>query len=423
VAHLSRAVKVYSRTGFLLKAIAVCKIVLEIDPAQTEVQSELAALHATRGFTTAEERGTGSAALSLTPGVAPRPPPGSAGVPGGRPTIAVPPEGFSPAAAVARSGPPEVPEWPHLPELHSLSASVGLDAVPLGALVPGAGPTRLGAAEQAASVYEIPLAASEAAQTAKLARATLGHTALFSSLDEPRLLLLIQRVRLRQLAEGQVLFKVGDPPDGLYVVAVGEVAVFATAKGLELEVDRLGEGAFFGETALLTNQRRSVTVRATADCELLVIDRDAIGALLAASPMVLLVLLRFMRDRLVKRMVETSRLLAALTPADRAFLAGRFRFLEVEAGAVLVDQGKLAPGMFIILCGEVEALQGQQRLALLGPERTFGESSLLGHRPSRATLRALKKCFLLLLPLEAFQEVTLTQPQVLKLVPPNADDW
>jgi CRP-like cAMP-binding protein len=90
-------------------------------------------------------------------------------------------------------------------------------------------------------------------------------------------------------------------------------------------------------------------------------------------------------------------------------------------GLAEVD-GKLSPGMFVNLCGEVEALQGQHRLALLGPEPTFGESSLLGHRPSRATMRVPRKCLLLLLPLAALQEVTLTQPQVLKLVPANAED-
>jgi hypothetical protein len=38
----------YARDGFLLKAIATCKIVLEIDPNHTSVQQRLAELYSNR---------------------------------------------------------------------------------------------------------------------------------------------------------------------------------------------------------------------------------------------------------------------------------------------------------------------------------------------------------------------------------------
>jgi len=43
------------------------------------------------------------------------------------------------------------------------------------------------------------------------------------------------------------------------------------------------------------------------------------------------------------KIVEIHRLFASLTSADRMSLAGKFRFLEVEQGAVLMEQGKPAP--------------------------------------------------------------------------------
>jgi CRP-like cAMP-binding protein len=390
VEALSRAVKVYTRTGFVLKAVAVSKLVLELDPRQTAVQAQVATLHASLGFA--------ARAPAPTPG---RSPPPTA--------IALPP---LPAVQLLAA-----PVQPVL-----LSAAVGLEEVSLSRMVPAARPSSHFQAANAANVYEIPLDEPGPAETAETARTALGRTPIFSSLDERRLRLLIERTRLRQLAKGQRLFKAGDAPDGLYVVASGEVAVSMAAGDDEVEVDRLGEGTFFGETALLTNQARGITVHATADSELLVIDRDAIGALLVDEPMVLLVLLRFMRDRMVKAIVETHRLFRPLTAADRVFLAGRFRFLEVEAGAVLVDQGKLAPGMFIILCGLVEAQQDGKTVVQLGPGRTFGDSSLLGHQAAPATMQALKKSFLLMLPLAAFQEVTLTHPQVLALMTPDAKE-
>src|SRR2546421_5690313 len=44
-AALGRAVELYSKSGHLLKAIAVCKTILEIEPAHTTAQEKLAALH------------------------------------------------------------------------------------------------------------------------------------------------------------------------------------------------------------------------------------------------------------------------------------------------------------------------------------------------------------------------------------------
>jgi len=382
VADFARAVDVYAKTGFLPKAVAVCKVILEIDPRQTAVQAKLAALHASRSFTTGA-----AAAIAATEAK--------------RPSQSVPSQ--------------------------RISSVVSLADLRLGALVHGADLSRHVPAVSAANVYEIPLGLEpdgslDKAANIETTRAALGRTPLFSSLDEPRLLLLIERTRLRPLAKGEVLFQIGDPPDGLYVVAAGEVAVYSASEGQEIEVARLGEGSFFGETALLTHQPRTVTVRATADSELLLIDRDAVGALVADSPAVLLVLMRFMRDRLLTKIVETHRLFASLTSVDRMSLAGKFRFLEVEAGAVLMEQGKRAPGMFIILCGELEAHQ-DARTVQLGTGKTFGEASLLGHRPAASTIRALKKSFLLMLPLVAFQEVTATHPHILDLIPSVADDW
>src|SRR5262245_1864216 len=45
---MARAADVFSRQGFLLKAIAVCKLVLGLDPRRDDVQRRLAELHAAR---------------------------------------------------------------------------------------------------------------------------------------------------------------------------------------------------------------------------------------------------------------------------------------------------------------------------------------------------------------------------------------
>ncbi|HSN34317.1 MAG TPA: hypothetical protein VLU41_16625, partial [Ideonella sp.] len=48
VRQLERAAEGYAKGGFLLKAIAVCKVVLQLEPAHTATQATLAELYARR---------------------------------------------------------------------------------------------------------------------------------------------------------------------------------------------------------------------------------------------------------------------------------------------------------------------------------------------------------------------------------------
>ena len=97
-------------------------------------------------------------------------------------------------------------------------------------------------------------------------RSTLSHTPLFSSPDEPRLRLLVDRTRSRRFGGGNVVHEAGDPADGLYVIATGEAAVSSGFEGHEVEINRCGEVAFFGETTILTNQPRWFARLPKANC-------------------------------------------------------------------------------------------------------------------------------------------------------------
>ena len=49
------------------------------------------------------------------------------------------------------------------------------------------------------------------------------------------------------------------------------------------EVARLGSGKFFGEMGLMTGEQRKATVRASTECELLVVSHEAFHATLASN--------------------------------------------------------------------------------------------------------------------------------------------
>jgi cAMP-dependent protein kinase regulator len=220
---------------------------------------------------------------------------------------------------------------------------------------------------------------------------------------------------------GDALFREGDPGDTLYVVVEGEVAVI-TEGPPRIEVSRLGPGAFFGEVALVTEQPRSATIEATMVTQLLAIDRDVIATLVAEHADVLPVILRFLRERLVDRLVRTHPLFTPFADADRRDLVSRFKFLEIEPGTTILTQGVRATGLYAVLAGRVEVISDGVRVGELGPGDLFGMSSLLNGTPCTKTMRARPKCLALCLPASDFREIIMTHPQVLSYIGEAAEE-
>jgi CRP-like cAMP-binding protein len=193
------------------------------------------------------------------------------------------------------------------------------------------------------------------------------------------------------------------------VVAWGEVAILVPQ-----EVARLSEGDFFGEIALLADRPRTATVRATVDSQVLAFDRSLIVDLVAASPDVLKVLLRFLRERLIATLAETSPLFAPFTALERLGLAARFQYLEIDDGLAMVEQGKKSPGLFFLLSGDAEVVSGGRPVGRLGAGDAFGEISLIAGQDAGASVVAQGRCFVLFLSRAEFSEVIMTHPQVLE---------
>lgn len=87
-----------------------------------------------------------------------------------------------------------------------------------------------------------------------------------------------------RLTGGQTLFRMGDQPDYLYVVARGRLAVILEREGESDIVRHLRAGDLVGEVAIFTGERRNATVRAVRDSELVRLSRAALDRLLERHP-------------------------------------------------------------------------------------------------------------------------------------------
>lgn len=423
VKAFARAASGYARGDVLLKAIAVCKIILGIDPRHTQTQEMLAALHASQTTPVPQSPPRPSRIPTPPPpSVAPAFPQaiemGSCEAAPAQPGT-VPPAPIGRTAMAARQGQADSVAPPRGPAT-AAAAPPPLQQLRLAALVPGARPSQSLPASGSSAAMQIPIddefsapqrpvTAHKHAGRRTMATFVLPKTPFFSVLTPALMRMAIERVRLIPLPAGEILFSRGDAGDDLFVVAWGEVAVLVPK-----EVARLSEGDFFGEIALLADQPRTATVRATVDSQVLAFDRTLLRDLIEASPDLLVVLLRFVRERLIVTLSETSHLFAPFSALERLALAARFEFLEIDDGLRLIDEGARSPGLFVLLAGEAHAFSGGRMVARLLPGDVFGEISLMTGQTSTAEVTAIGKSFVLFMPKGDFSEIIMTHPQVLE---------
>jgi signal transduction histidine kinase len=125
-----------------------------------------------------------------------------------------------------------------------------------------------------------------------------------------------------ELHAGDVVFRQGDPGNGVYVVEDGVVEISALIQGQQRRVlSQLGPGTFFGEMAVLDEQPRSATVTALVDTTLSFISSEEMRGALAKSPELMFSLVREFSERM--RQFD-QRFLEEVVQAERLGLVGRF---------------------------------------------------------------------------------------------------
>jgi voltage-gated potassium channel len=107
----------------------------------------------------------------------------------------------------------------------------------------------------------------------------LARVPLFSHLGAVEIADIMRLLRAQTIETGEVLVRRGDAATSMYFITAGEVEI-----ELPTQRVRLGDGAFFGEIALLRRANRSGTVTATRKTRLLALGVQDFHALLARVP-------------------------------------------------------------------------------------------------------------------------------------------
>jgi small-conductance mechanosensitive channel/CRP-like cAMP-binding protein len=107
---------------------------------------------------------------------------------------------------------------------------------------------------------------------------------LFADLETNQIQALAKSARHLRYGKGEKIITQGDPGGSMYVLSSGVAHVTVERDGRASDLGELVSGECFGEISLLTGQPRTASVTAKTDCDIVEIDKSAMGDLLKHYP-------------------------------------------------------------------------------------------------------------------------------------------
>ena len=158
----------------------------------------------------------------------------------------------------------------------------------------------------------------------------LRRVPVLSGLENDLLSRIAEEVTSLSVRAGEWLVREGDTADSLYLIRSGRLEVVDEGPP-ETVIRVLRRGEILGELALLTEQKRSASVRARRDSELLVLDREHFEKLISEAPGFALGLTRAMGAQLA----------VSRTPAVTSGPPGTIAALPLDEGAPVGEAAEM----------------------------------------------------------------------------------
>jgi CRP-like cAMP-binding protein len=433
VAKYKESAERYREKGFLVQAIAIYKVILELAPDDASAKESLSTLCEERAGPLpgvkkqAEE--SPQPMPPLPPRKAPRPAPPRAIVPEPpaaeeKPAEELPEE--EPAAPEAEAAEPELgipldesgTEPSAADDAQNLELSVEDEDRAVAALAP----------EEEEAGEEVPLAGAEVEvelgdtvvpveEEEELPPAGPEKTPLFSELEPGEFERVFELLASRVIEKGQTVVKEGEPGDSIFIIARGKFTVTRTCADRKKEAAVLGPGEFFGEIGYF-HGLRTATVTAMMKSLILEMAKPDLDRVVEEFPRVKEVLARFYRERVMENLMADSPLFGGLVPPERDRVREKFRYREIRRGEVIVKEGDPGDSMFLIKSGEFtvqtlnEITKKPVELARLKGGDFFGEVSLVKNKPRTATVVADTEAEVMELKRQDFAAIAKSHPEI-----------
>jgi CRP-like cAMP-binding protein len=208
------------------------------------------------------------------------------------------------------------------------------------------------------------------------------------------------------------IIKQGEVGDSFYIIEKGEVIVKEHAGRVNIgennddavEVVRRRDGDYFGEVALMKDERRNADIVANGTVVVLKLNRTDFMSLLATP------LNELLENNNAQRILRAIELFNPLSDEKIAELADLLKPFKYQDGEYVVQQGKPGKNFYIIKSGQVRCTRREDGatdvidIGDLFPGDYFGEGALLTDKPRRANVIAVGDTECLALDRDDFNE-------------------
>ena len=230
---------------------------------------------------------------------------------------------------------------------------------------------------------------------------------LFAEVPPKFLLWQNDLVLQRHLEAGDILCRQGDPGHSAFIIRKGRLKVVQRDKaggGSAEPIPRTVEDIIVGEMACLSGTPRTADVSAWDAADVWEVRRNVLDRMLR-SPKQRTRFEHIYRERALTTALCTSELFLDLPPAEHSgclgFLKSRIKFVRVNPGQIILQQGALADdGLYLIRLGHVRVgvrRHGKEATFFYqGPGTVMGEIGLLAisrddaGKPADDIIRALR---------------------------------
>ncbi len=251
----------------------------------------------------------------------------------------------------------------------------------------------------------------------------LSSMPLFAGLSEDARWAVVDRMLLRHVPAGELVFSEGTPGDALYLIDSGQVEIVSQERREGSVLARLSANEFFGEMALLTGKPRSTAARAATHTNLWVLYRSDFDDLVNRHPSISLALSRALSERLSemdRRFTQSHlrglKLLSGLSIDQLEDVSRRLKPVRYRQGETIIREGAQGDEMYFLESGRVQVVRRQGARALLlaelGAGDVVGEMALLTGKPRSATVSAVSDVDLWAMSQADFDELLAAHPNL-----------
>jgi CRP/FNR family transcriptional regulator, cyclic AMP receptor protein len=141
----------------------------------------------------------------------------------------------------------------------------------------------------------------------------------------------------RTVRPGEIVFQEGDTGDQMFIIQEGRVKVTKSLSGREHVLSTLGKGDFFGEMAIVNNVRRTATVTAVSEVQLLAFNREGFLSMVTKNAKIALNIIDKLCRRLQNMNTQIQQLLRN-NPRGLVALNLNYAFKGADGGVIATDR-------------------------------------------------------------------------------------